>query len=111
MPFGYALVSSSQWTFKPASVVVALIRSTDVSAMLTSNLEKITEHGKRADGIVKAMLWESSWEAERSLTTNVPNRADTPLLQENLLSLGLSKRPQSPNGRLEVKKRLRRRFR
>src|SRR5690242_5711405 len=28
----------------------------DVSAMLTSNLEKITEHGRRADGIVKAML-------------------------------------------------------
>jgi two-component system, NtrC family, sensor kinase len=26
----------------------------DVSAMLTSNLEKITEHGKRADGIVNA---------------------------------------------------------
>ena len=31
----------------------------DVSAMLTSNLEKITEHGKRADGIVKAMLEHS----------------------------------------------------
>jgi two-component system NtrC family sensor kinase len=31
----------------------------DVSAMLTSNLEKITEHGKRADGIVKAMLQHS----------------------------------------------------
>ena len=29
------------------------------SAMLTSNLEKITEHGKRADGIVKAMLEHS----------------------------------------------------
>ena len=28
----------------------------DVSAMLTSNLEKITEHGKRADGIVKARV-------------------------------------------------------
>src|SRR4029077_5155056 len=28
-------------------------------AMLTSNLEKITEHGKRADGIVKAMLEHS----------------------------------------------------
>jgi signal transduction histidine kinase len=27
--------------------------------MLTSNLEKITEHGKRADGIVKAMLEHS----------------------------------------------------
>ena len=31
----------------------------DVSAMLTSNLEKITEHGKRADGIVKSMLEHS----------------------------------------------------
>ncbi len=31
----------------------------DVSAMLTSNLDKITEHGKRADGIVKAMLEHS----------------------------------------------------
>ena len=29
-------------------------RSDEVVAMLTSNLEKITEHGKRADGIVKA---------------------------------------------------------
>ena len=28
-------------------------RSTTSSAMLTSNLEKITEHGKRADGIVQ----------------------------------------------------------
>ena len=27
--------------------------------MLTGNLEKITEHGKRADGIVKAMLEHS----------------------------------------------------
>jgi two-component system NtrC family sensor kinase len=31
----------------------------DVSAMLTSNLEKIAEHGKRADGIVKGMLEHS----------------------------------------------------
>jgi two-component system NtrC family sensor kinase len=31
----------------------------EVSAMLTSNLEKITEHGKRADGIVRAMLEHS----------------------------------------------------
>ena len=31
----------------------------DVVGMLTSNLEKITEHGKRADGIVKAMLEHS----------------------------------------------------
>jgi two-component system, NtrC family, sensor kinase len=31
----------------------------DISAMLTSNLEKINEHGKRADNIVKAMLEHS----------------------------------------------------
>ena len=31
----------------------------DISATLTSNLEKITEHGKRADDIVKAMLEHS----------------------------------------------------
>ena len=31
----------------------------EVSAMLTSNLEKITEHGQRADAIVKAMLEHS----------------------------------------------------
>ena len=31
----------------------------EVSTTLTSNLEKITEHGKRADGIVKAMLEHS----------------------------------------------------
>jgi GAF domain-containing protein len=31
----------------------------DVSCMLTGNLEKITEHGKRADSIVKAMLEHS----------------------------------------------------
>jgi two-component system NtrC family sensor kinase len=31
----------------------------DVVETLTSNLEKITEHGKRADGIVKAMLEHS----------------------------------------------------
>jgi hypothetical protein len=48
------------------TAIIAAVVSLDVSAMLTSNLEKITEHGKRADGIVKAMLWESSWEAERS---------------------------------------------
>ncbi len=31
----------------------------DVTALLTSNLRKINEHGKRADGIVKAMLEHS----------------------------------------------------
>ena len=31
----------------------------DVVTTLTGNLQKITEHGKRADGIVKAMLEHS----------------------------------------------------
>jgi two-component system, NtrC family, sensor kinase len=31
----------------------------EVVGMLTSNLEKITEHGRRADGIVKSMLEHS----------------------------------------------------
>jgi two-component system, NtrC family, sensor kinase len=33
----------------------------DVSAMLTGNLEKITEHGKRADGIVKVDVGTLAW--------------------------------------------------
>jgi two-component system, NtrC family, sensor kinase len=46
----------------------------EVSVMLTSNLEKITEHGKRADGIVKAMLEHSRGSsAERRM---VDERAD-----------------------------------
>ena len=38
----------------------------DVTATLKSNLEKITEHGKRADGIVKAMLEHSRTGLERT---------------------------------------------
>ncbi len=41
-----------------ARTTISARRST-TSAMLKSNLEKITEHGKRADGIVKAMLEHS----------------------------------------------------
>jgi two-component system NtrC family sensor kinase len=46
----------------------------DVSAMLTSNLEKITEHGKRADGIVKAMLEHSRGSSgeRRMVDLNLP---------------------------------------
>ena len=42
-----------------AEPTISGTKSTKSSAMLTSNLEKITEHGKRADGIVKAMLEHS----------------------------------------------------
>jgi signal transduction histidine kinase len=54
----------------------------DVSGTLTSNLEKITEHGKRADGIVKAMLEHSrDSSAER-------RKVDLNALMDAALSLG-----------------------
>jgi two-component system, NtrC family, sensor kinase len=40
----------------------------EVIGMLTSNLEKITEHGRRADGIVKSML-----EHSRGLVRRAPD--------------------------------------
>ena len=43
----------------PRSTTTSAPRSTTSSAMLTSNLEKIAEHGRRADGIVKSMLEHS----------------------------------------------------
>jgi signal transduction histidine kinase len=57
-----ALLRAPQETAAPAFAALTddqRAEIEDVSAMLTSNLEKITEHGKRADGIVKAMLEHS----------------------------------------------------
>ena len=47
--------------------------------MLTSNLEKITEHGKRADGIVKAMLEHSRGESGERRTVDINALADEAL--------------------------------
>ena len=51
----------------------------DVSAMLTSNLEKITEHGKRADSIVKAMLEHSRGSLGERREVNINMLADEAL--------------------------------
>ncbi len=50
-----------------------------MSAMLTSNLEKITEHGKRADNIVKAMLEHSRGSSGERRNVDINALADEAL--------------------------------
>ena len=50
-----------------------------LSALLTSNLEKITEHGKRADGIVKAMLEHSRGSSGERRVVDINALADEAL--------------------------------
>ena len=70
----------------------------DVSAMLTSNLEKITEHGKRADGIVKAMLEHSRGSSAERRTVDLNALIDEAL---NLAYHGVRAQDQSFNITLE----------
>jgi signal transduction histidine kinase len=51
----------------------------DVSALLTSNLEKIAQHGKRADAIVKAMLDHSRGSSGERRTVDINTLADEAL--------------------------------
>ena len=51
----------------------------DVSAMLTSNLQKINEHGKRADSIVRSMLEHSRGASGERRTVEI-----NPLVEEAL---------------------------
>ena len=70
----------------------------DVVATLTGNLEKITEHGKRADGIVKAMLEHSRGESGERRTVDINALADEAL---NLAYHGARAQDQSFNITLE----------
>ena len=70
----------------------------DLSATLTSNLEKITEHGKRADGIVKAMLEHSRGASGERRTVDISALADEAL---NLAYHGARAQDQSFNITLE----------
>ncbi|HME22149.1 MAG TPA: PAS-domain containing protein, partial [Acetobacteraceae bacterium] len=70
----------------------------DVSAMLTSNLEKITEHGKRADSIVKAMLEHSRGSSGERRTVDLNALIDEAL---NLAYHGARAQDQSFNITLE----------
>jgi two-component system NtrC family sensor kinase len=70
----------------------------DVVATLTSNLEKINEHGKRADGIVKAMLEHSRGASGERRTVDINALADEAL---NLAYHGARAQDQSFNIRLE----------
>jgi two-component system NtrC family sensor kinase len=70
----------------------------DISATLTSNLGKITEHGKRADGIVKAMLEHSRGASGERRTVDINALADEAL---NLAYHGARAQDQSFNIALE----------
>jgi two-component system NtrC family sensor kinase len=71
----------------------------EVSAMLTSNLEKITEHGKRADGIVKAMLEHSRGSSGERRMVDLNTLIDEAL---NLAYHGARAQDQSFNITLEL---------
>ena len=51
----------------------------EVIGLLTSNLEKITEHGKRADGIVKSMLEHSRGASGERRAVDINSLADEAL--------------------------------
>jgi two-component system NtrC family sensor kinase len=70
----------------------------DVVATLTSNLEKINEHGKRADGIVKAMLEHSRGASGERRMVDINALADEAL---NLAYHGARAQDQSFNITLE----------
>jgi signal transduction histidine kinase len=73
----------------------------EVVDMLTANLEKIAEHGKRADGIVKSMLAHSRGAGgERQ-------RADLNALTEEALNLAYhGARAQDPNFNITLEREL-----
>jgi signal transduction histidine kinase/GAF domain-containing protein len=70
----------------------------EVSGMLTSNLEKITEHGKRADGIVRSMLEHSRGASGERRTIDLNTLVDEAL---NLAYHGARAQDQSFNITLE----------
>ena len=70
----------------------------EVQGMLTSNLEKITEHGKRADSIVRAMLEHSRGASGERRAVDINGLADEAL---NLAYHGARAQDQSFNITLE----------
>jgi signal transduction histidine kinase len=70
----------------------------EVVTTLTSNLEKITEHGKRADGIVKAMLEHSRGSSAERRTVDLNALIDEAL---NLAYHGARAQDQGFNTALE----------
>ncbi len=70
----------------------------DLSSLLTSNLQKITEHGKRADSIVKAMLEHSRGSSAERRVIDLNALVDEAL---NLAYHGARAQDQSFNVTLE----------
>ena len=70
----------------------------DLTALLKGNLEKIVQHGQRADGIVKSMLEHSRGESGERRTVDINTLADEAL---NLAYHGARAQDQSFNITLE----------
>ena len=70
----------------------------EIVAMLTGNLEKIAEHGRRADGIVKSMLEHSRGESGERRSVDLNNLVEEAL---NLAYHGARAQDQSFNITLE----------
>ena len=70
----------------------------EIVAMLTGNLEKIAEHGRRADGIVKSMLEHSRGESGERREVDLNNLVEEAL---NLAYHGARAQDQSFNITLE----------
>ena len=70
----------------------------EIVAMLTGNLEKIAEHGRRADGIVKSMLEHSRGESGERRSVDLNNLVEEAL---NLAYHGARAQDQSFNIALE----------
>jgi two-component system, NtrC family, sensor kinase len=95
------LLGELKYAIAPAEAALNLDQRNevdDVVATLTGNLEKITEHGKRADGIVKAMLEHSRGESGERRTVDINALADEAL---NLAYHGARAQDQSFNITLE----------
>jgi len=88
-------------TARPAIVALGADKRAEIDEvieMLTSNLEKIVEHGQRADGIVKSMLAHSRGSSGERQTTDINGLVEEAL---NLAFHGARARDQSFNITLE----------
>jgi signal transduction histidine kinase len=88
-------------TARPAIVALGADKRAEIEEvieMLTSNLEKIVEHGQRADGIVKSMLAHSRGSSGERQTTDINGLVEEAL---NLAFHGARAQDQSFNITLE----------
>ena len=95
------LLDEFKETARPAIVVLGADKRAEIEEvieMLTSNLEKIVEHGQRADGIVKSMLAHSRGSSGERQSSDINGLVEEAL---NLAFHGVRARDQGFNITLE----------